>query len=225
MRSLFLLIFLAACNQPVPVEVKPPSPVVEVAKEAIKVEPVALDHGNLCKKTKTDHCAEVDMDSPDAQSSYTLGCEAQNFYSCYRLGQFFQTKKNNEKEAIRYYEIACGGKDEYGCESSYDLHMKLCYDNLDPNYCGKKDPKGVYRVIAYLENYDPKYEDAFFEWDFDGAFFNARAEKMFQAAVKERNPKLLENLLLAQKKGKHDGANAEGLTETIRILKGSKPSL
>jgi len=135
--------------------------------------------------------SEIDMDSTNAKMAYERGCNSKDYYSCYRLGQYFEFKNINFDEALKFYKIACGGKDSYGCEGDYELHMKLCYEEEQRKYCGKSEPKGEYKIIAFLENHEPSHSDCFKDHNFSYSFKIVRTEKLFKKQVNEKNPKLL----------------------------------
>jgi hypothetical protein len=98
--------------------------------------------------------------------------------------------------------------------------MELCFDKEIKEYCGKKDPQGVYRFYAYLQNFDPKLIDGIIQHNFDSGPVHEKSQKLFEKLVNEKNKKLLEALKLSKKKGKHDGADAESLTWTILKMEG-----
>lgn len=176
----------------------------------------------LCLKDSKD-CGSVESENPQAEVAFTKGCDAKDFYACYRLGQFYQfAKKPDVANALKYYEMACAGKDKYGCEGSYALTMELCYDKKQKKYCGIKEPQGEYRIMAFFEKFDPKYKDAFVNHDFSYALDNKKLKAQYEKLVKKKNKKLLEALLYAKEHGHHDGADAESLHDDIDRMQGKK---
>jgi hypothetical protein len=172
------------------------------------------------KNPKT--CASIDIDSADANIAYKNGCDAKEFYACFRLGQFHEVKQSNLKEALIFYEKSCKGKDSFGCESFYEGTMRLCYILDDKNYCGKVEPKGEYRILALLENFDSKYKDAFLNHNFESPWKIEKARKIYEKLVKQKSKKLLEALEFTLKHSHHDGADAESLNDDISLIKNGK---
>lgn len=224
MKSSLWLLFLAlhyGCNKqetPLPIVEKIPKAEETVtAAPPIVVEDPLLTCFDTGKK-----CSEVNTDHPEAQKAFQKGCDSKDFYSCYRLGQYLEHTKNEYAEAIKFYEVACSGKDEYGCESSYDLHMKLCHDKDQKKFCGVKEPQGEYRILEFLEGED-KYQDAFITHDFSYDFQHKKVVELFEKLTKVKDQRLLKALQLARTQGKHDGASAEGLSDSIRNITGKRP--
>lgn len=172
------------------------------------------------KKPKT--CASIDINSADAKLAYKTGCDAKDFYSCFRLGQYYEVKQANLKGALVFYDKSCKGKDSFGCESYYEATMHICYILDDKNYCGKVEPRGEYRILALLENFDSQYKDAFFNHNFDSPWKIEKVGKIYQKLVKQKNKKLLEVLEYTLKNGHHDGADAEALNDDISLIKTGK---
>ncbi len=172
------------------------------------------------KNPKT--CASIDIDSAHANLAYKNGCDAKDFYTCFRLGQFYEVKQSNLKKALVFYSKSCKGKDSFGCESYYETTMRLCYILNNKNYCGKIEPKGEYRILAFLENFDSQYKDAFKNHNFESPWEIEKAEKIYKKLVKEKSKKLLEVLEFTLKNSHHDGADAEGLNDDISLIKTGK---
>lgn len=171
-----------------------------------------------CLKDSKD-CGSVESENPEALKAYTKGCDAKDFYACYRLGQLYQFgKKPQITEALKYYEISCAGQDKYGCDASYELVMEQCYVKKQKKYCGKKEPQGEYRIMAFFEKFDPKYKDAFINHNFSYSLDNKKLAAQYKKLVKQKNKKLLEALLLSKEQGKHDGDDSETLYHDIKLM-------
>lgn len=164
-------------------------------------------------------CSDIDIDSPKAEAAFKLGCDKNDFYSCARLGQFYEVKNKDLVKAALAYDKSCAGKDSYGCTGSYDVYMELCFLQQKKELCGKREPKGDFRVIAYLTNFDPKYSDAFATHSFESRWTLKPAAELFEKRVKEKNKKLLRALEREMKSKRHDGADAEGLRHFIKCVK------
>lgn len=176
---------------------------------------------DACLK-KSENCASVDMDHPKAAEAYKKGCDSKDYYSCYRLGQFYEVSTKNIKKAMKYYSVSCDGKDKYGCEGKYELTMVLCYIKNQEDYCGVIEPKGEYRILEYLSSFKPKYSDCFNEHDFSYDFSMNKTKVLFEKRVKEKNKTLLKTLEKSRDGRFHDGAAAETLSSYIRVLKGGE---
>lgn len=168
-------------------------------------------------------CSDVDIDRPRAEEAYRKGCDANDFYSCARLGQFYEVKENNLEKAAPFYDRACKGKDEFGCSQSQDLHQRLCFLEGDKHYCDGREPAGEMRIYVYLTTFSPKYADAFRDHNFDRGWGYDQVEKLFRKRVKERNGKLLRVLQKEWKSRRHDGADGETLDYYIKCLKDRCP--
>lgn len=155
-----------------------------------------------------------------SSENFEAECKAKNYYSCARMGQYFEVEKNDLPKALEYYRKSCEGNDPYGCKWVYDALMVLCYEREEKKFCGEMEPKGEYRIIALLKDFNPKYEDAFKGHNLDSAWRVPKAEKLFEKRVIEKNPKLLRVLERERKLGGHDGADAETLFHAIDVLKG-----
>jgi len=155
-----------------------------------------------------------------SSENFEAECKAKNYYSCARMGQYFEVEKHDLPKALEFYRKSCGGKDPYGCKWVYDALMILCYERDEKKYCGEKEPKGEHRIIAFLSDFDKRYEDAFKGHNLESAWRIKKAEALFEKRVKEKNPKLLRVLEQERKLGGHDGADAEMLIHVIDVLKG-----
>ncbi len=182
-----------------------------------------IAHEATCQ-TDTSTCSSVDIEHPKAKESYEFGCTAKDGYSCYRLGQFFETKAQDSAAAIKSYEQSCTYKYEEGCQDEKELRSKLCYLEKKTEFC-KGEPEGEYRILVFLEKLDPKYKDAFIKHDFSYDLKLQSAQELFAKRFKEKNVKLLEALKLAQTRGHHDGDDAETLQRDIWILEGHEHML
>lgn len=183
--------------------------------------PVFADDASfdLCLK-QGQKCADVDIDHPRAEEAFRAGCDKKDYSSCNRLGQYFEVNKKALEKALKYYDIACAGKDEFACKSSYDISMQFCYVQEKKAFCGKHEPKGGYRVLVYLQTFDPKYRDSFDAGNFETRFSVEKAEKLYDRLLRSKSPKLLKALEYTQKHGHHDGADAEAIQSDIWTLKG-----
>lgn len=171
-----------------------------------------------CLKTGK-NCSGVDLDLPGARQAYEKGCAAKDYYSCFRLGQYWEVKENSLERAVPVYERACKGGDRYGCKSSYDGHMELCYLRGLSGFCGKKKPRGEFRAMAFLETLDPRYQDAMIAHDYESGWAHEKTARLYKKRLNEKNPALLRALDAAKKSGRHDGADAEALDSDIAALK------
>ena len=169
------------------------------------------------------NCSEVDIDSPKAEMAFKRGCNAKDYYSCYRLGQFYELNKHNLALASNYYEISCKGEDKNGCDSLREAKQVLCYVQQKSVYCAKLEPVGDYRVMAYLRRFDPKYADAFSKHNFGNPWEVKEAKALYEKRKQEKNKKLLEVLEKELKSGKHDGADAEDLHYDVECMRGKCP--
>lgn len=183
----------------------------------------ATNELDQCRKN-SESCASIDIEKPDAREAYQIGCEANNFYSCYRLGQYHEIKSSNIEEAIKAYSKSCDGKYAEGCEDETSLRSKLCFIDQKKEFC-KGEPKDEYRILVFLQTLDPKYRDAFVDHNFSYPFTLEQVKTLYNKRIDEQNKMLLEALLVAQKQGHHDGADAEGLQTAIWKLEGNKKML
>lgn len=211
-----LFLFLANCNRNEDKEpnVNPPSPTPQA-----KIPLTLAD----CKKSIV-NCASIDIERSDAKEAYDFGCNAGDFYACFRLGQYLEIKSKNIMEALKAYEKSCLGKDQNGCESETELRMDLCYIKQMKSYC-KGEPVGEYRILLFLQELNPKYEDIFVNRDFDKPFSLEAVKILYEKRLKEKNKKLLKALKISQKRGHHDGADSEGLQLDIWRLEGNSKML
>ena len=149
-------------------------PFIVVTAYAVSISSLAEDSqiGRCIQTGKA--CSDVDMDHPKAKEAYEAGCNSKDFYSCARLGQYYEVKMKDPKRALTYYDSACAGKDKYGCDGAYEIYMDLCYLKNERSYCGKKDPKGEFRILAFLETFDSKYEDAFVAHNFESPWIHEK---------------------------------------------------
>lgn len=178
---------------------------------------------DLCRKTPS-HCSSVDIEKPEAKEAYQIGCDASDYYSCYRLGQFYETINVNVDEAVKAYTRSCSGNDPYGCKSEVSLRSKLCFIENKKEYC-KGEPTGEYRILAFLRTSDSKYQDSFIDHNFSEPFTIEQVKTLYEKRITERSKKLLAALRIAKRKGKHDGANAESLQADIWRLEGNEKML
>lgn len=178
------------------------------------------DEFSTCLQTGKD-CGSVAIEHAKAEEAFKKGCDGKDFYACYRMGQYLQHhKKAPIDQALKFYDLACSGKDQYGCESAHDIYMELCYDKDQKAYCGKKEPTGEYRLLVFLRTFDKKYIDALHEYDFSYHFQNKKVKELFDKLFKAKNKKFYAALKESMKSGKHDGADAEGLQWYILKLEG-----
>lgn len=175
---------------------------------------------NLCRQD-LETCASVNIDLPEAKEAYQLGCDGNQYYSCFRLGQFYEIKALNPPEALKAYEKSCSGKDSYGCENETALRSKLCFLEKKKEFC-KGEPKGEYRILLFLETLDAKYQDAFMDHHFSEPFTLEPTLALYKKRLAERNKKLLAVLRNVRKQGKQDGQNAENLQDAIWELEGKE---
>jgi len=170
---------------------------------------------------KIRQCGSTDFDAPNAQAAYRAGCDAGDFHSCARLGQYYEIKSKNPKQASTYYEMACKGGEKSGCEGAYDIDMEMCYLKKDPSYCGK-EPHGEFRVLAFLQTFNPKYENALVNHEFEEGWRYKETADLYKKLIENRSQKLLKALRYALKKRPADGADSEDIQSDIWKLQGGK---
>lgn len=215
-RTLCILLFLlSACTKKDGLESVTPTEPTEASKPSD-----ALD---ACRKDAKE-CASIDIENAAAQEAYQIGCDANNFYSCFRLGQYHEVKSSNFDEAVKAYSKSCSGKDTYGCESEISMRSKLCFLEKKTKFC-KGEPAGEYRILIFLETLDPKYQDAFVSHNFSDPFTLEQVKTLYEKRMSEKNKKLLAALRTAKKKGQRDGADSEGLQADIWKLEGNEKML
>lgn len=176
-----------------------------------------------CRKNSKD-CAAIDIEKAEAKEAYQIGCDANDFYSCFRLGQYYETKALNMEEAVKAYGRSCTGKDSYGCEGELELRSKLCFLEKKKEFC-KDKPTGEYRILVFLESFESEYQDAFISHNFSEPFLFDQTKKLYEKRIAEKNKKLLAALRAAKKQGKHDGADAKSLQADIWKLEGNEKML
>lgn len=176
------------------------------------------DEANCLKTGKG--CAELDIDSPRVEQAYQAGCKAKDWYACARLGQFYQVKKSKWQQAYSFYDTACKNGDALGCSGAYESAMELCYGKSQKKYCGKQEPKGNYRVLAFLQGFSAKYADAFEKHNFEAPWSVKKAEFLYKKLVAQKNKKLLAALEKELTSGRHDGADGESLRIDVECMKG-----
>jgi len=69
-------------------------------------------------------CASVDIDDENAGEAYTIGCNKNQYFSCYKLGQYYEIKAENNEAALKAYHKACEGRDSDGCRGEQALNAK-----------------------------------------------------------------------------------------------------
>lgn len=169
-------------------------------------------------------CSDVDIDQPRAEEAYRKGCDSGDAYSCARLGQLVEVKRGDRERAVAFYDRACKGNDSFGCEQAANLHLELCYVEAKKAFCDGREPKGEIRVLLFLRDFNPKYDDAFRDHNFDNPWTLRQTEVLFRRRVKEKNKKLLRALQAELKAKRHDGADGEGLRHQITCLKTKCPA-
>ncbi len=173
-----------------------------------------------CEKDFT-LCAAVDIESSEAKQSYEKGCEAKEFYACFRLGQLHELKNKDFMTAVKSYEIGCNGFDQFSCEAEIELRSTQCYLENNKEFC-KGEPTGEYRILLFLQSLSPKYQDAFVNHNFLYSFSLEEVSSLYKKRLIEKNPKLLSALNYAKKNGRHDGVNSERLQEDIESFSAKK---
>jgi TPR repeat protein len=181
--------------------------------------PVAHADEATCLQTGQS-CSDVDIDRPLAKASYEKGCQSKEAYSCSRLGQYFETKESDFEKAMKFYDEGCRGKDKFGCEQASELHQRYCYIEGKKEFCDTHEPKGEYRIFAYLKTFNPKYANAFADHNFEDPWEMKEVGDLFQKRLKERNQQLLKTLEKEMNSTRHDGADAEYIQDDILTLKG-----
>jgi hypothetical protein len=177
-----------------------------------------------CLKTAK-NCANVDIDVAKAREAFEKGCEARDWESCTRLGQYWEVRGNDASKAAAAYDKACReGKDKYACDQAQEIHERACFVDNNKKFCDGREPAGDVRAYVFLKTFESKYADALRQHDFSSHWSLDATEKLYTKLKKEKNKKLLRALERELKSRMHDGSDAETIQYDIQCMRDKCPS-